>query len=86
VPDVEEADAMMRDKGKDKKPLAEGMEVWDRNSSMDGVIIDHASQFTHPQAAPIFVYMIRWEDGQVSSVSEAAFRQGGDLSVKKVSD
>ena len=77
---------MLQDKGKDKSPLADGQEVWDRSTSMDGVIIDHASQFTHPQAAPIFIYMIRWEDGQVASVSEAAFRPGGDLSVKKGSD
>jgi hypothetical protein len=74
---------MTREKSKDRKPLAEGQEVWDRRTSMEGVIIDQASQFTHPQAAPIFIYMIRWQDGQVASVSEAAFRPGGDLSLKK---
>lgn len=77
---------MIRDKGKDRVPLADGQEVVDRGTSMEGVIIDHASQYTHPQAAPIFIYMIRWQDGQVASVSEAAFRQGGDLSVKRGSD
>jgi hypothetical protein len=77
---------MMREKTKDRTPLADGQEVWDRRTSMEGVIIDQASQFTHPQAAPIFIYMIRWQDGQVASVSEAAFRPGGDLSLKKGSD
>ncbi len=76
---------MMREQGKDRTPLAVGQEVRDRGTAMEGVIIDHASQFTHPQAAPIFIYMIRWQDGQVASVSEAAFRPGGDLSLKKES-
>lgn len=74
---------MMREKGKDRIPLAAGQEVLDRSTAMEGVIIDQASQYTHPQAAPIFVYMIRWQDGQVGSVSEAAFGPGGDLTLKK---
>ncbi len=53
---------------------------------MEGTVIDHARQYTHPQAAPIFIYMVRWQDGQVGSVSEAAFRPGGGLSLKKGSD
>ena len=77
---------MMREKGKDRKPLPAGQEVLDRSTSMEGVIIDQASQYTHPQAAPIFVYMVRWQDGQVGSVSETAFRPGGDLTLKKGSD
>ena len=77
---------MIREKDQDRKPLPDGQEVWDRTTSMAGAVIDHARQYTHPQAAPIFIYMIRWQDGQVGSVSEAAFRPGGGLSLKKGSD
>ena len=83
IPRTEEKARMVRETGKSRTPLSVGQEVWDRSSSMEGVVIDNASQFTHPQAAPIFIYMIRWQDGQVGSVSEAAFRPGGDLSLKK---
>ena len=84
-PEKEEA-RMDQNKGQGRKPLPEGQEVWDSTTSMEGVVIDHAKQYSHPQAAPVYIYMIRWKDGQVGSVSEAAFRHGGGLSLKKGSD
>jgi hypothetical protein len=53
-----------------------GQKVRDKGLDRVGVILDSACQYTHPQAPPIFNYLVRWQDGQVQAVSEAAFQQG----------
>jgi len=44
-----------------------------------GVVLDHACQYAHPKAPPVYSYLIRWQDGQVQAVSETAFVRGGGL-------
>ena len=39
----------------------------------EGVVLEYACQYAHPKADPVYSYLIRWKDGQVSAVSEAAF-------------
>jgi hypothetical protein len=55
--------------------------VRDRGAGRTATIIDHACQYAHPKADPVYNYLIRWEDGQIQAVSEAALhgRQGLDL-------
>jgi hypothetical protein len=48
--------------------------VRDPRLDREGEILDHACQYTHPQAAPIYNYLVRWQDGQIEAVAEAAFR------------
>ena len=46
------------------------------------MILDFACQYAHPKAQPVYSYLIRWQDGQVSAVTEAAF--GGDAGLELV--
>jgi hypothetical protein len=63
-----------RTSGEAGMPMPNGTVIQDKQNSTHGEIIDHASQFTHPQAAPIFMYLVQWQDGQVSALSEAALK------------
>lgn len=63
-----------RDHARD--PLPAGQGVVDTTSGREGEILDAARQYAHPQAAPVFVYLIRWQDGQVQSLSEHALKPG----------
>jgi hypothetical protein len=54
------------------EPLAPGCRVRDVQHGQDGVIVDFACQYAHPKADPVYSYLIRWDDGQVQAVSEAA--------------
>jgi len=55
------------------KRLEEGQKVRDVQDNNVGVVLEFACQYAHPKAQPVHSYLIRWEDGQVSAVSEAAF-------------
>ncbi len=61
--------------------LPPGTPVRDLSTRRQGVVVDTACQYPHPQARPILQYLIRWEDGQMLAYSEGAFRRGGGLEV-----
>lgn len=67
----------MRRKG--MKRLAAGQKVRDPRDHSLGVVLDHACQYAHPKAQPVYSYLIRWQDGQVRAVTEAAFQGEGGL-------
>jgi hypothetical protein len=53
-------------------PLQNGQRLRDRRADRTGQILDHACQYAHPKAEPVFSYLIRWEDGQIQAFTEAA--------------
>jgi hypothetical protein len=59
--------------GNSGEPLEAGQKVRDLQTNNVGVILDHACQYAHPKADPVYSYLIRWEDGQVYALSETAF-------------
>ena len=61
------------------KRLEAGQKVRDVQEDCVGVVLDFACQYAHPKAQPVHSYLIRWEDGQVSAVSETAFGGGNGL-------
>ena len=58
------------------EPLQAGQKVLDLRNRQEGVILDFACQYAHPKADPVYSYLIRWEDGQVQALSEAALAGG----------
>ncbi len=44
----------------------------DRRSERVGTVIDVACQYAHPKADPVYNYLVRWDDGQVEALSQAA--------------
>lgn len=54
--------------------LEAGQKVRDVQDKSVGVVLDHACQYAHPKAQPVYSYLIRWQDGQVQAVSEGAFQ------------
>ena len=67
---------------KGMKRLAAGQKVRDLHDRSVGVILDYACQYAHPKAQPVYSYLIRWQDGQVRAVTEAAFT--GDATLELV--
>lgn len=65
-----------RDRERDREPLAIGQVLLEDATGRQGQILDAARQYAHPQAAPVFVYLVRWDDGQVQSLSEHALKSG----------
>lgn len=63
---------------KAKKKLENGQKVRDTRDDTTGVVLDYACQYAYPKAQPVYSYLIRWQDGQVQAVTEAAF-SGADL-------
>jgi len=53
--------------------LEAGQKVRDSQSDSMGVVLEHACQYAHPKADPVYSYLIRWQDGQVQAVTETAF-------------
>ncbi len=64
------------DRERPREPLPIGLRLRDTHHDREGVILDVASQYTHPQAQPIFSYLVRWDDGQVQALAEGALRGG----------
>ncbi len=58
------------------EPIENGRKVRDNRDQQDGTILDHACQYAHPKADPVYSYLIRWDDGQVQAISEAALTGG----------
>ena len=61
------------------KELAAGQKVRDTHDKSVGVVLEFACQYAHPKAQPIYSYLIRWQDGQVNAVTEAAFHADLEL-------
>ena len=55
------------------EPLETGQKVREVQTNTVGVIVDHACQYAHPKADPVYSYLVRWEDGQVYALTETAF-------------
>ena len=70
----------MRSKFKGMKKLEAGQKVRDSQARTEGVVLEFACQYAYPKAAPVYSYLIRWQDGQVQAFTEAAF-QGAGLEV-----
>jgi hypothetical protein len=64
---------------KTSKKLEPGQKVRDVQDRTVGVVMDHACQYAHPKAQPVYSYLIRWQDGQINAVSEAAFQSDLEL-------
>ena len=58
------------------EPLKTGQVIRDLRHGLTGVVVDHACQYAHPKADPVYSYLVRWEDGQVRALSEAALSGG----------
>lgn len=65
----------------DREPLADGTAVRDTSTGREGTVLEHACQYAHPQAAPVYHYLVRWDDGQVQALGEAAFRPGQGVEI-----
>ena len=50
-----------------------GQRVREGRDRRSGVVLDCARQYSHPKAQPVHSYLIRWDDGQVEAITEAAF-------------
>jgi len=70
-----------RKRGQPIEALEVGQRVRDARNRQEGVVLESACQYAHPKADPVHSYLIRWEDGQINAVSEAAFEgsQGIEL-------
>jgi hypothetical protein len=53
--------------------LEAGRRVLDLRNQVEGTVLDFACQYAHPKADPVYSYLIRWDDGRVTALSEAAF-------------
>jgi len=61
------------------KRLEAGQKIRDVQEDSVGVVLEFACQYAHPKAQPVHSYLVRWDDGQVSAVSETAFFGGAGL-------
>lgn len=65
----------------ERDPFPIGLRLRDTYHDREGEILDVARQYTHPQAAPIYNYLVRWRDGQVEALAEAAIRSGHGIEI-----
>ena len=52
--------------------LTVGQKLFDTHGQQHGVVLDIARQYAHPKAAPVFSYLVKWDDGQVLAITDAA--------------
>jgi hypothetical protein len=52
--------------------LETGGQLRDRRSDRLGTVLDVACQYAHPKAEPVYNYLVRWDDGQIEALSQAA--------------
>ncbi len=62
-----------------REPLDVGQKIRDRQTQRIGTVCDTACQYSHPKVDPVYSYLVRWDDGQVQALSEAAFDGGYGL-------
>ena len=62
--------------------LEVGQTIRDTRNEQEGTIVDCACQYAHPKADPVYSYLVKWEDGQVLAISEAAL--SGDTGFEPV--
>jgi len=60
-----------------------GQKVNDVQADRSGEILDVAPQFSHPNAAPVHNYLVRWDDGHVEALNERAFGRSWGLVVEE---
>lgn len=65
-----------------REPLPEGTRIRDLNFQRVGVILEVARQYAYPQAPPNYVYLVRWDDGHVQALAEAALQGAHGLQVE----
>jgi hypothetical protein len=63
--------------------LEAGTTLRDRRADRLGTVLDVACQYAHPKAEPVYNYLVRWDDGQVEAISEAALDGTHDLELVK---
>ena len=63
------------------EPLEVGREIRDLRENKTGVILEFACQYAHPKANPVYNYLVRWQDGQVQAINEAALAREFGLEV-----
>ena len=71
--------ARFRPRGPQPEPLEEGQKLHDTQDDRYGVVLDAARQYSHPKAAPVFSYLVKWDDGEIQAISEAALDDGHGL-------
>ena len=64
-----------------REPLSTGVRIRDVQFDREGEIVDVARQYTHPQAAPIFNYLVRWQHGQVQALGESALQANHGIEI-----
>jgi hypothetical protein len=58
-----------------------GQKIRDLHGGREGVIVDIARQYSHPNAEPVHNYLVRWDDGTVEALNERAFTSNWGLEV-----
>jgi hypothetical protein len=58
------------------RPIPDGTELFETSTGRRGEVLEHACQYAYPQADPVYHYLIRWDDGQVQALGEAAIGSG----------
>ena len=66
-----------------EEPLVVGQQLRHRDSGRAGEILDVASQFTHPNAEPVYSYLVRWDDGHVEAIAEGAIHATREVRVER---
>ena len=59
------------------EPLEAGRRIRDTRAEREGEVLDHACQYAHPKADPVYNYLVRWDDGQITAISEMALEGHG---------
>jgi hypothetical protein len=65
-------EAKTRQAARAVEKLTVGQQLFDTHGQQNGVVLDIARQYAHPKAAPIFSYLVKWDDGQVLAITDAA--------------
>ena len=64
---------------REEERLSTGQRLRHLRHGAVGEIVDSACQYAHPNAEPVFNYLVRWDDGQVSALTEHAFDARGEI-------
>jgi hypothetical protein len=59
-----------------------GQQINDSQGERSGEIVDVARQYSHPNAAPVHNYLVRWDDGHIEALNERAFTANWGLEVE----